>query len=236
MCGQAADYDHWRQLGLSGWGWDDVRQSFRRLAITFSATASIMASAAAGGSRCRGCHGKFHAVGEAAREMGISQRPDFNTGDNEGFGYFHAQPEARSALVVGTRLSQTCASPAEPAAVDECAGRKTCRRTGARDRHRFQQGNELVEARARGEVILAAGSIGSTQILHRSGIGPHEWLAPLGIDVVRDRQGVGRNLQDHLQQRAIFKVSGVRTLNETYHSLMRRGLPGSTIFSAGADR
>ena len=63
-------------------------------------------------------------------------------------------------------------------------------------------------------------------MLHRSGIGPAEWLSPLGIDVVLDRQGVGRNLQDHLQQRAIYKVEGVRTLNETYYSLVRRGLMG----------
>ena len=75
-------------------------------------------------------------------------------------------------------------------------------------------------------MILCAGSIGSTQVLHRSGIGPADWLAPLGIDVVLDRQGVGRNLQDHLQQRAIYKVEGVRTLNETYYSLLRRGLMG----------
>jgi choline dehydrogenase-like flavoprotein len=75
-------------------------------------------------------------------------------------------------------------------------------------------------------VILCAGSIGSIQILHRSGIGPAEWLAPLGIPSVLDRQGIGRNLQDHLQQRAIYKVQGVRTLNETYYSLPRRGLMG----------
>ena len=91
---------------------------------------------------------------------------------------------------------------------------------------RFIQGGETVEARAKGEVILCAGSIGSTQVLHRSGIGPADWLSPLGIDVVLDRQGVGRNLQDHLQQRAIYKVEGVRTLNETYYSLFRRGLMG----------
>ena len=54
-------------------------------------------------------------------------------------------------------------------------------------------------------------------MLHRSGIGPADWLSPLGIDVVLDRPGVGRNLQDHLQQRAIYKVEGVRTLNETYY-------------------
>jgi choline dehydrogenase-like flavoprotein len=91
---------------------------------------------------------------------------------------------------------------------------------------RFMQGGETIEARAKGEVILCAGSIGSIQVLHRSGIGPSEWLAPLGIKTVLDRQGVGRNLQDHLQQRAIYKVQGVRTLNETYYSLVRRGLMG----------
>jgi choline dehydrogenase-like flavoprotein len=75
-------------------------------------------------------------------------------------------------------------------------------------------------------VILSAGSIGSVQVLQRSGIGPADWLAPLGIEVVRDAPGVGRNLQDHLQQRAIYKVSGVKTLNETYYSLFQRGLMG----------
>ena len=91
---------------------------------------------------------------------------------------------------------------------------------------RFMQGGEIVEARTKGEVVLCAGSIGSTQVLHRSGIGPADWLSPLGIDVVLDRRGVGRNLQDHLQQRAIYKVFGVRTLNETYYNLFRRGLMG----------
>jgi choline dehydrogenase len=91
---------------------------------------------------------------------------------------------------------------------------------------RFIRGGETFEARAKGEVILCAGSIGSIQVLHRSGIGPAEWLSPLGIETVLDRKGVGRNLQDHLQQRAIYKVEGVHTLNETYYSIARRGLMG----------
>ncbi len=91
---------------------------------------------------------------------------------------------------------------------------------------RFIRGGEVIEARTKGEVILCAGSIGSAQVLHRSGIGPAEWLTPLGIESVLDRRGVGRNLQDHLQQRAIYKVEGVRTLNETYYSLIGRGLMG----------
>ena len=73
---------------------------------------------------------------------------------------------------------------------------------------RFRQDGELVEARAKGEVILSAGAVGSPQILQLSGIGPADWLAELGIAVVLDKPGVGRNLQDHLQQRAIYKVAG----------------------------
>src|SRR5436305_1541452 len=77
-------------------------------------------------------------------------------------------------------------------------------------------------ARAKGEVILSAGSIGSAQLLLLSGIGPGGDLLELGIPVELDRPGVGKNLQDHLQLRMIYKVSGVKTLNETYHSLFGR--------------
>jgi choline dehydrogenase-like flavoprotein len=88
---------------------------------------------------------------------------------------------------------------------------------------RFSRGGESFEAGTKGEVILSAGSIGSVQILQLSGVGPTEWSATHGIETVLDKPGVGRNLQDHLQQRAIYKVNGARTLNETYHSLPRRG-------------
>jgi len=89
----------------------------------------------------------------------------------------------------------------------EDAAPSACASCGRRNRRGPRQG----------EVILSAGSIGSTQILHRSGIGPSDWLTPLGIDVAVDRQGVGRNLQDHLQQRRDLQGFGVRTLNETYY-------------------
>jgi choline dehydrogenase-like flavoprotein len=227
MRGQAADYDHWRQLGLTGWGWDDVRQSFRRLEDHFLGDSEH--HGVGGGWRIEAPRLSWEildAVGEAARELGIPQRADFNTGDNEGFGYFHVnQKRGRRWSSARGFLKPALHRPNLRLLTNVLVERLVIeqgRATGIR----FQQGNELIEARARSEVILAAGSIGSTQILHRSGIGPQEWLAPLGIDVVCDRQGVGRNLQDHLQQRAIFKVSGVRTLNETYHSLMRRGWMG----------
>jgi choline dehydrogenase len=82
----------------------------------------------------------------------------------------------------------------------------------------WRQDGALRTARCRGEVILSAGSIGSTQILLLSGIGPAEHLREHGIPVVLDRPGVGANLQDHLQLRAIYKVDGIDTLNERYHS------------------
>ena len=91
---------------------------------------------------------------------------------------------------------------------------------------RFRRDGEVFEARTRGEVIVSAGAIGSPQILSLSGIGRHEWLEPLGIATVLHRPGVGSNLQDHLQLRAIYQVSNVKTLNETYASRLARAWMG----------
>src|SRR6185436_5952849 len=85
---------------------------------------------------------------------------------------------------------------------------------------------ERRRARCRGEVILSAGSLGSAQLLLLSGVGPAAQIGGLGLPLVLDKPGVGENLQDHLQLRMIYKVSGVKTLNETYHSLFRRALMG----------
>jgi choline dehydrogenase len=87
---------------------------------------------------------------------------------------------------------------------------------------RWRQGGTLRRARCRGEVILSAGAIGSPQILQLSGVGPAARLSEHGVPVVHDRAGVGENLQDHLQVRLIYRVSGVRTLNEVYHSVWGR--------------
>src|SRR5260221_323237 len=154
------------------------------------------------------------------------QAADFNTGDNEGISYFHVnQKRGRRWSAARGFLKPVLNRPNLRLEKNVLVDRlivENGRAVGVR----FMQGNDVVEARTKGEVILCAGSIGSTQVLHRSGIGPADWLAPLGIDVTLDRQGVGRNLQDHLQQRAIYKVEGGRTLNETYYSLIRRGLMG----------
>ena len=227
MRGQAADYDHWRQLGLTGWGWDDVRPAFRKLEDHFLGESEH--HGAGGGWRIeapRLSWDVLDSVANAAEQMGIPRNADFNTGDNEGIGYFHVnQKRGRRWSAARGFLKPALSRPNLKLETHVLVERVLVER-GRAVGIRFRRGGETFEARARGEVILCAGSVGSTQILHRSGIGPSEWLSPLGIDTVLPRDGVGRNLQDHLQQRAIYKVSGVKTLNETYWSLMKRGMMG----------
>src|SRR6202142_4320799 len=227
MRGQAADYDGWRQLGLTGWGYDDVLPAFRRLEDHFLGESAHHGGG--GGWRIEAPRLSWtvlDAVGNAAEEMGIRKIPDFNTGDNEGVGYFHVnQKRGRRWSSARGFLKPALNRPNLRLETNVLADRLMIEQ-GRAVGVRFSRGGEIVEARASGEVILCAGSIGSVQVLHRSGVGPADWLAPLGIEVVLDRQGVGRNLQDHLQQRAIYRVDGVRTLNETYHSLARRGMMG----------
>ena len=227
MRGQAADYDHWRQLGLGGWGWDDVRPAFRRLEDHFLGESEHHGTG--GGWRIEAPRLSWKildAVADAAEEMGIRKIADFNTGDNEGIGYFHVnQKRGRRWSSARGFLKPALKRPNLRLEKDVLVDRLIIE-NGRVAGVRFIQAGEAAEARASGEVILCAGSIGSIQVLHRSGIGPADWLAPLGIETVLDSQGVGHNLQDHLQQRAIYKVTGVRTLNETYYSLVRRGLMG----------
>ncbi|CCE02577.1 GMC family oxidoreductase N-terminal domain-containing protein [Bradyrhizobium sp. STM 3809] len=227
MRGQAADYDHWRQLGLSGWSYSDVLPVFRKLEDHFLGESEH--HGVGGGWRIeapRLSWAVLDAVGDAAEQMGIRRIPDFNTGDNEGISYFHVnQKRGRRWSSARGFLKPALNRPNLRLETNVLVDRlivENGRAVGVR----FQQSGETIEARTRGEVILSAGSIGSVQVLQRSGIGPAEWLGELGVDVVMDKPGVGRNLQDHLQQRAIYKVSGVKTLNETYYSLVKRGLMG----------
>jgi choline dehydrogenase len=227
MRGQAADYDHWRQLGLTGWGYDDVLPAFKRLEDHFLGASEHHGTG--GGWRIeapRLSWAILDAVGDAAVQMGIRKIPDFNTGDNEGVSYFHVNQKRGRRWSSARGFLKPALSRANLRLEKNVLVDRLIIEKGRAAGVRFMKGGEMVEARARGEVILCAGSIGSVQLLHRSGIGPADWLAPLGIDMVLDRPGVGRNLQDHLQQRAIYKVEGVKTLNETYHSLLGRGLMG----------
>jgi choline dehydrogenase len=219
MRGQARDYDHWRQLGLSGWGWDDVLPYFKKHEHHFLGASD--AHAVGGEWRIEPQRVRWQLLETfrvAAEQAGIKLIADFNCGDNEGSCYFHVNQKrgrrwsaARGFLKPvldrgNLRLETGCLVEGV-----EFDSRRT---TGVR----WRQNGTAWRARCRGEVILAAGSIGSTQILLLSGVGPAGQLQQLGIPVVLDKPGVGENLQDHLQLRLIYKVTGVKTLNEIYYS------------------
>jgi choline dehydrogenase-like flavoprotein len=225
MRGQAADYDHWRQLGLAGWGWDDVLPYFKRHEDHFLGASA--AHGVGGELRIEAPRVRWDlldAFRRAAEQANIKSVADFNTGDNEGCSAFHANQKrgrrwsaARAFLKpvlhrANMRLETGCL--VEGVVFD---GRRA---VGVR----WRQGGQERLARCRGEVILAAGAIGSPQIMLLSGVGPAQQLREHGIPVVLDRPGVGANLQDHLQLRLIYKVDGITTLNERYHSPL--GLAG----------
>jgi choline dehydrogenase-like flavoprotein len=219
MRGQGRDYDHWRQLGLTGWGWDDVLPFFKKHEHHFLGESA--AHATGGEWRIEAARLRWELLetfSEAAEQAGIARIDDFNTGDNEGSCYFHVNQKrgrrwsaARGFLKpalerTNLRLETGCLVEGV-----EFDGRRA---TGVR----WRQGGETRHARAKREVILAAGSVGSPQTLLLSGIGPAAQLQALGIPVVLDKPGVGENLQDHLQLRLIYKVTGAKTLNEIYYA------------------
>ena len=220
MRGQAADYDHWRQLGLPGWSWDDVKPYFDKHLDHF-----LPGQARGGEWRVEPMRLNWEileAFRQAAIQSGIPATNDFNTGDNEGVCYFHVnQKTGRRWSAARGFLKPVMHRPnlkVESGCLVEGLDLDGKRVTGVR----WRQNGVARVARCRGEVILSAGSIGSPQIMMLSGIGPADELAKHGIPVALDKPGVGANLQDHLQLRIIYKVSGVKTLNMTYASLIGR--------------
>ena len=223
MRGQAADYDHWRQLGLAGWGWDDVLPYFKRHENHFmgaSAAHSVGGELRIEAPRVR--WDLLDAFRKAAEQAGIKSVVDFNTGDNEGCCAFHVnQKRGRRFSAARAFLKPVLQRPnlrLEADCLVEAVVFEGRRAAGVR----WRRDGEMRSARCRGEVILAAGSIGSVQLMLLSGIGPAAHLREHGIPMVADRPGVGANLQDHLQLRLIYRVDGITTLNERYHSPLGR--------------
>jgi choline dehydrogenase len=222
MRGQAADYDHWRQLGLAGWGWTDVLPFFKQHEDHFLGPSEH--HAVRGEWRIEAPRVRWNildAFRAAAAQAGIPAIPDFNTGDNEGSCVFHVnQKRGRRWSAARGFLKPVLHRPnlrLETGCLVERVLFEERRAVGVR----YRLDGESKIARAR-EVILAGGSIGSIQILLLSGVGPAEQLQEFGIPVVLDKPGVGENLQDHLQLRLIYKVSGAKTLNERYRRALTR--------------
>jgi choline dehydrogenase len=221
--GQAADYDHWRQLGLVGWAWDDVLPFFMRHEDFVGGAGPHHG---AGGELTvdapRLAWPLLDAVRQAAIETGLRWIGDFNAGDNEGIApldvnqkkgwrWGAAKAFLRPALKRANLKLETGAH-VERLLVE---GRRA---VGVR----YRKGGKAIDARVGGEVVLAAGAIGSPQLLMLSGIGPAAHLMEHGIDVVLDKRGVGENLHDHLMIPLRYRVSGIGTLNERFNSPVGR--------------
>ncbi|CAM4276179.1 Choline dehydrogenase [Bordetella tumbae] len=229
MRGQRADYDGWAALGNAGWGWDEVLPFFKRSEDHHAGASDYHG---AGGEwrveRQRLSWDLLDAFRAAAAQAGIAPVSDFNRGDNEGCDYFEVNQRR------GMRWSAARAflrPVAKRSNLHVMTGARVSRivfqnRRAEGVAFRLGDGSEQV-ARARAEVILAAGAIGSPQLLQVSGVGPAAQLQARGIPVLHDLPGVGENLQDHLQLRMIYRVTGAKTLNAMVGSLWGKALMGA---------
>ena len=250
MRGQARDYDAWGTgdgFGANpGWGWNEClphflkHEDFYKGADAFHAAPGFDPGGTRAGGEWRVERQRLRwdvldAFADAAQQAGIPHTEDFNRGDNEGVGYFHvnqkagirwnatkaflrpAQRKRRNLQVwTGAQIGRVLTEPRD--------GVLTALGVEALP----VNGGEPVQARLApgGEVILSAGAIGTPQILQLSGIGDPALLSQFGIPVVHALPGVGSNLQDHLQIRAAYAVSGVKTLNTMANNWLGKALIG----------
>jgi choline dehydrogenase len=233
MRGQRSDFDYWESLGNRGWSWDEVLPVYKK-----------SESYQHGADEFHGADGELRveerrvnweildAWRDAAEQCGIPKIEEFNRGDNFGNAYFQMN-QRNGSRWSGTRaflrpvlsrknLTVTIHAHVEKLELDTANGGR--RATGVRVRI-GKQAAQIIDARR--EVILAAGAIGSPQLLQLSGIGNSSLLQEKEIALVHDLPGVGENLQDHLQIRSVYKVNNTVTMNLRANSLfgkMKMGL------------
>ncbi len=227
MRGQARDYNQWAALtGDAAWRWDNVLPAFKKHEDHYL-----------GADEMHGVGGEWRvekqrlrwdildAFALAAQEAGVPHSTDFNRGSNEGVGYFQVNQKngwrwntAKAFLrpvCYGRPNFEMWTSAHVTRLIIEPQADGSQRCTGVE----VWNGKEMTIAHASNEVVLCAGAIGSPQTLQLSGIGPAALLRQHGIPLVADLPGVGANLQDHLQIRAVFKIEGAPTLNVLAASL-----------------
>ncbi|MBS0320308.1 MAG: GMC family oxidoreductase N-terminal domain-containing protein [Proteobacteria bacterium] len=228
MRGQRDDYAHWADItGDPSWGWDAVLPLFKRAEDYHGGADAVHG---AGGNwrveRQRLRWDILEAFRDAAVEAGLPRNDDFNRGDNFGVGYFEVNQKnglrwnavkAARAMFERPNLTLWFNAPVERLTFEGT------RCTGVAYRENAHR--KVVHARR--EVLLAAGAVNSPVLLERSGVGQREQVDALGVPLVHELRGVGENLQDHLQLRMIFKVSGTRTLNTRAGSWLGKALIGA---------
>ncbi len=220
MRGQREDWDHWASLGNRGWSWDEVLPIFQSLE-DFERGA-VDTYGAGGEMRIENPRVHWEVIDawrEAAEACGIPKIGCFNRGDNFGSAYFQMNQKrgrrwsATNAFLrpIAHRPNLTVLTDASVLKLDfqgrDCVGLQ------------FVFQNKKFQVKTKKETVLAAGAIGSPQILQLSGIGPRSVLEKQQIPVVHELPGVGENLHDHLQIRLQYKVKNVKTLNGVANSL-----------------
>jgi choline dehydrogenase len=241
MRGQKGDYDYWASLGNAGWSWDEVLPLFKKIE-DYQHGADEM-HGVGGELRVEESRVRWEileAWREAAEECGIPKIREFNRGDNFGSAYFQMN-QRRGRRWGATKaflrpvLSRPNLTVITNALVERVRiGRSTgpLRAEGVEFTHQ-RDGQSFAEARR--ETILAAGSIGSPQILQLSGVGPAALLSSRGIAPVHDLAGVGENLHDHLQIRMQYKVRNTVTLNDRVNSIFGKAVMAAeyALFKTG---
>jgi len=233
MRGQAEDYERWAAAtGDPSWGWDSVLALFKLSEDHHLGASAIHGS---GGEwrveRQRLSWEILDAFRAAAAQNGIPAIDDFNGGDNAGCAYFEVNQRRGVRLNTAKAFLRPAASRPNLTIMTGChVERLLVEQTGQGMACRgvqFSGGGHRFSALARRETLLAAGAIGSPQILQLSGVGPAPLLHALGIAPLVDAPGVGENLQDHLQLRMVYRITGARSLNTsaaTWYGKLRIGL------------
>jgi choline dehydrogenase len=212
--GQSADYDGWRQLGNTGWGWDDVLPFFKKSEDYY-----------AGDDEMHGQGGEWRVEEQrlrwdildawkaAAVQAGIPETADFNRGDNYGVGYFKVNQRSGWRWSTAKAFLRPARSRPNLEVMTHAQAQKVVFTGKRASGVQFLRKGAASRVHARREVILSAGAIGTPQLLQLSGVGPGALLQRHGIEVVHDAPDVGGNLQDHLQIRCAYKIQGADTLN-----------------------
>jgi choline dehydrogenase len=232
MRGQQSDYDHWAALGNRGWSWREILPYFIRVEdYAHGADALHGAGGELRVEERRVSWEILDAWREAAAECGIPKIAEFNRGDNFGNAYFQVnQRRGVRVNMVRAFLTPVRHRPNLTVLTDVHARRVAVERGDGGPRAtgvEIQRGDGSTSfVTARREVVLAAGAIGSPQLLQLSGIGPGALLQAHGIPILHALPGVGENLHDHLQIRLMYKVRNTRTLNERANSLVGKALMG----------
>ena len=232
MRGQASDYESWVQAtGDEAWSWENALKRYKAFEDYHGDTNQWHGK---GGewtvSKQRLRWPIMDRFKDAAIEAGIPASDDFNRGDNFGVGYFDVSQRTGWRLNTSKAFLKDAVKRSNLTVLTEAMVSKlkidplSKRCYGVEYRRNGMVNESLIDPG--GEVILSAGSIGSVQILERSGIGAAAHLNQLGIPVIADLPGVGENLQDHLQLRMIYKVHGIKTLNTQANSLFGKMMIG----------